>query len=211
MACWSGPEQLYGYPCSLLKLWTNNRRKLKDCNKDQYCTISLMSHVSKFVQIPLPHLIKSMYYERVSVLKLVTRFFSKNIIRYVLLETKNVHFKITSKHISQIYNTDIHLSGLWNHTVYYRYITFYLYGTEHYSRGHQLCSHSIDIIDRLETILIHLHLSRFRLFCDRRSVSQSVLVSGPHLGPMTRFLLLSDICGLHVLGRPGLPYKRTVL
>jgi hypothetical protein len=42
---------------------------------------------------------------------------------------------------------------------------------------------------------------RFRLFCDRRSVGQSVLLSGPNLGPMTRFLLLSNICGLHVEGR----------
>jgi hypothetical protein len=39
--------------------------------------------------------------------------------------------------------------------------------------------------------------------CERRSVGQSVLVSGPHLGPMTRFLLLSDICSLHVEGRPA--------
>jgi hypothetical protein len=43
---------------------------------------------------------------------------------------------------------------------------------------------------------------RFRLFCDRRSIGQSVLVSGPHQEPMTRFLLLSDICGLHVVERP---------
>jgi hypothetical protein len=42
----------------------------------------------------------------------------------------------------------------------------------------------------------------FKLFCDRRSVGQSVLVSGYHRELMTRFLLLSDICGLHVAGRP---------
>jgi hypothetical protein len=53
---------------------------------------------------------------------------------------------------------------------------------------------------------------KFKLFCDRRSVGQFVLVSGPHLGPMTTFFLLSDICGLrvHVLGKsmiifPALP------
>jgi hypothetical protein len=45
-------------------------------------------------------------------------------------------------------------------------------------------------------------LLRFRLFCDRRSVGQSVLMSGLHLRPMTRFVLLSGICSLHVVGRP---------
>jgi hypothetical protein len=39
-------------------------------------------------------------------------------------------------------------------------------------------------------------LFRLRLFWDRLLVGQSVLVSGP------RFVLLSDICGLHVVGRP---------
>jgi hypothetical protein len=34
---------------------------------------------------------------------------------------------------------------------------------------------------------------------------QSVLVSGLHLGLMTRFLLLSDICGVHIVGR--LPWR----
>jgi hypothetical protein len=29
---------------------------------------------------------------------------------------------------------------------------------------------------------------------------QCILVSGPPLWTMTRFLLLSDICGLHVVG-----------
>jgi hypothetical protein len=33
------------------------------------------------------------------------------------------------------------------------------------------------------------------LYYDRRSVGQSILVSSPHLGLMTRFLLLSDNCG----------------
>jgi hypothetical protein len=36
----------------------------------------------------------------------------------------------------------------------------------------------------------------FKLFCE------VCLVAGPHLGPMTWFLLLSDICDLHVEGRP---------
>jgi hypothetical protein len=36
----------------------------------------------------------------------------------------------------------------------------------------------------------------------RRSVDQSVLVSSPHLGPKTKFLLLSDSCGFAVVRRP---------
>jgi hypothetical protein len=39
------------------------------------------------------------------------------------------------------------------------------------------------------------------LYYDRRSVGQSVLLSSPHLGLMTRFLLLSDHCGFWY-GRP---------
>jgi hypothetical protein len=39
---------------------------------------------------------------------------------------------------------------------------------------------------------------RFRLFCDWWSVGQSVVV----LGDRIRFSLLSDICGLHVVGHP---------
>jgi hypothetical protein len=38
---------------------------------------------------------------------------------------------------------------------------------------------------------------------------QSVLVSDPHVGPMTRILLLSDTCGVHVVGT--LPDERTEL
>jgi hypothetical protein len=38
-----------------------------------------------------------------------------------------------------------------------------------------------------------------QVICDRRSV----LVSGPHLGPMTRFVLLSDTCTLHVEEHPS--------
>jgi hypothetical protein len=38
------------------------------------------------------------------------------------------------------------------------------------------------------------------LYYDRRSVGQSVLVSSPHLGLMTRFLLLSDHCGFFIWG-----------
>jgi hypothetical protein len=40
------------------------------------------------------------------------------------------------------------------------------------------------------------------VYYDGRSAGQSISVSAPHLGPMTRFLLLSDICGLHPEGRP---------
>jgi hypothetical protein len=43
---------------------------------------------------------------------------------------------------------------------------------------------------------------KFKLFCDQRSVGQFVLVSGTHLGPMTRFSLLSDIRDLNVVGCP---------
>jgi hypothetical protein len=44
------------------------------------------------------------------------------------------------------------------------------------------------------------HLSESELYYDRRSVGQSVLVSSPHLGLMTRFLLLSDHCGFLIWG-----------
>jgi hypothetical protein len=43
---------------------------------------------------------------------------------------------------------------------------------------------------------------KFKLRCDRRSVGQFVLVLGPYLWPTTRFVLLSDICSLRVVGRP---------
>jgi hypothetical protein len=38
------------------------------------------------------------------------------------------------------------------------------------------------------------------LYYDRRSVGQSVFVSRPHLGLMTRFFLLSDHCGFFIWG-----------
>jgi hypothetical protein len=43
--------------------------------------------------------------------------------------------------------------------------------------------------------------SKSKLCYDRRSVGQSVLVSSIHLGPKTRFLLLSDSCGFVDVGR----------
>jgi hypothetical protein len=49
---------------------------------------------------------------------------------------------------------------------------------------------------------------KFKLYCDQLSVGLLVLVYGPHLGPMIRFLLLSDICGLHVEGCP--PWRKDV-
>jgi hypothetical protein len=49
-------------------------------------------------------------------------------------------------------------------------------------------------------LLILTHLSWVELYYDRRSVGQSVLVSSPHLGLMTRFLLLSDHCGFLIWG-----------
>jgi hypothetical protein len=44
--------------------------------------------------------------------------------------------------------------------------------------------------------------SKSKLCYDRRSVTQSVSVSNPHLGPKTRFILLSDSCGFVDVGRP---------
>jgi hypothetical protein len=47
------------------------------------------------------------------------------------------------------------------------------------------------------------HVSSFKLRCNRRSVSQfSSWYRASHLVPITRFLLLSDICGLRVVGPP---------
>jgi hypothetical protein len=43
--------------------------------------------------------------------------------------------------------------------------------------------------------------SKPKLCYGRRSVGQPVLLSGTHLGPMTRFLLLSDRCGCVDVGR----------
>jgi hypothetical protein len=43
--------------------------------------------------------------------------------------------------------------------------------------------------------------SKSKLFYDWRSVGQSVLVSGTHLGLTTRFVLLSDSCGFVHMGR----------
>jgi hypothetical protein len=37
------------------------------------------------------------------------------------------------------------------------------------------------------------------LYYYQRSVGNTVLVSGTHLGPITRFLLLSDTCGFAVV------------
>jgi hypothetical protein len=44
--------------------------------------------------------------------------------------------------------------------------------------------------------------SKSKLCYDRRSVCQSVLVWSTHLGPKTRFLLLSDSCGFVDFGCP---------
>jgi hypothetical protein len=41
---------------------------------------------------------------------------------------------------------------------------------------------------------------KFKFMLDRRSVGQCVLVSSTHLGPKTRFLLLSDSCGFVDVG-----------
>jgi hypothetical protein len=42
---------------------------------------------------------------------------------------------------------------------------------------------------------VHVSHIKSKLRYDRRSVGESVFVSGTHLGPMARFLLLSDSCG----------------
>jgi hypothetical protein len=52
---------------------------------------------------------------------------------------------------------------------------------------------------------------KFKLYCDWRSVGQFVFLSDPHLGPVTRFLLLSDICGFHVMGRHPWREDRSVI
>jgi hypothetical protein len=52
------------------------------------------------------------------------------------------------------------------------------------------------------------HKLTLKLFCDRRSVGQSVLVSDTHPKPMNRFLLLWYI---HVLGRPNWREDRSVI
>jgi hypothetical protein len=52
-------------------------------------------------------------------------------------------------------------------------------------------------------IITELELKcKFKLITDGWSVCQSGFVPGSHLGPMNRFLLLLDICGLHVAGCP---------
>jgi hypothetical protein len=45
---------------------------------------------------------------------------------------------------------------------------------------------------------------KLKLIYDRRSVSQSLLLSGPHLERVTRFFFLSDYCGFFYVGAPSL-------
>jgi hypothetical protein len=47
-----------------------------------------------------------------------------------------------------------------------------------------------------------LRNSESKLYYDRRSVGQSVLVCSPHLEPKVRFILLSDSCRFVDVGRP---------
>jgi hypothetical protein len=61
------------------------------------------------------------------------------------------------------------------------------------------CRVTVEVFDPASTLL---RQSVSQLYYDRRSVGQSVLVSSPHLGLMTRFLLLSDNCGFVDMGRP---------
>jgi hypothetical protein len=53
--------------------------------------------------------------------------------------------------------------------------------------------------------------SRAELCYDRRSVGQFVLVSSTHMGPKTRFLLLSDNFGFVDVGRPLSREDRSVV
>jgi hypothetical protein len=53
---------------------------------------------------------------------------------------------------------------------------------------------------RAKLLYLNWSFSNLKLYCDRWSVGQSVLVSGPNLGPMTRYLLVGH-CGLHVAGQ----------
>jgi hypothetical protein len=58
-----------------------------------------------------------------------------------------------------------------------------------------------DIEHLSEWVLVwETEILKLKFIYDRQSVGESVLVSSSHLQPMTRFLLLSDICGLHVEG-----------
>jgi hypothetical protein len=54
----------------------------------------------------------------------------------------------------------------------------------------------------LGSLVVPFSLSVSELSYDRRSVGQSVLVSSPHLGLITRSLLLSDNCRFVDMGRP---------
>jgi hypothetical protein len=49
---------------------------------------------------------------------------------------------------------------------------------------------------------------RFRLFCDRRSVGQSVLVSGPHLGPFYEIFITVGHLRSSCRGAPSLTRRR---
>jgi hypothetical protein len=66
------------------------------------------------------------------------------------------------------------------------------------SKQHIVTTIQLWTLDTLETQLS----SRSELYYDRRSVGQSVLVSSPHLGLMTRYLLLLDSCGFVDMRRP---------
>jgi hypothetical protein len=70
---------------------------------------------------------------------------------------------------------------------------------------------SLYSVPRLQFSFSFFHNCLSELYYDRRSVGQSVLVSSPHLGLMTRFLLLSDSCGFADMGPSSLMRARVCL
>jgi hypothetical protein len=90
----------------------------------------------------------------------------------------------------------------------------YLWFTAVETPGDKLCKYKIDRFIRINVFSNFVHCpnchtassepsSRKSKLCyGRRSVGQSVFVSSPHLGPKTRFLLLSHNCWFVEVGRP---------
>jgi hypothetical protein len=58
----------------------------------------------------------------------------------------------------------------------------------------------------MHNLMIKIVKSSF--FCERHSVGPFILGPSLHLGPMTRFLFLLDMCGLHVVGAQSLTRRR---
>jgi hypothetical protein len=74
-----------------------------------------------------------------------------------------------------------------------------------------LCQYRLCRADHAYLTCLLFHKSKSKSCYDRRSAGQFVLVSSTHLVLTTRFLLLSDSCGLFIWGahsdeRTGLPF-----